>query len=65
MGLSNNQFIILLSVLIGIVIWGGIVFQIADAYGKVWAVLAMNIVNIAFFISIIFMYRRNQNVIKK
>lgn len=60
MGLSYKQFYILLFSLIGIVIYSGLVFQIIDLYGKIWGVISLNILNITFFIFLIFNIKKGE-----
>jgi hypothetical protein len=54
MGLSNKQFGLLLLALFAVMLYGGIAFEVADKYGKLWGVLSLTILNSLFFIYMIF-----------
>jgi hypothetical protein len=61
MGMTNKQFGTLIAILTAIVLYSGIVFLVADNYGKITAVISLNILNVCFFLYILFVSGRIQN----
>lgn len=61
MGMTNKQFYGMIGVLIAIIAYSGIVFWVAEEYGRIWGVISLNIVNVCFFLYIMFVSKRITN----
>lgn len=54
MGMSNKQLYTTIGLLVLIEIYGGLVFYIADKYGKVFGVVSLSVLLISFFMYMLF-----------
>lgn len=59
MGMSDKQVYILLVALALVIIFGGIVFEIADRFGRLWAIITMTAANSLYFMYIVFVVRKH------
>lgn len=62
MGMSDKEFMIMIGIIIGIILYGYVVLYIMKNYGDVWGIIAFIIPDICFFLYASRMYNKYKEV---